>query len=400
MGSSGSEETDYRDRFEHIKALESARDAFVLEVLEKLEVVTEQLELVTDERTKEVLMLRADLESEKESRRGWQDRAQASRERLSLMDRARFVLVLIDADADMYLFHQKFLAHGLLGGQAAADEFMLKAKEYLASVGIEDTIPVVVKAYANLSGLAQACARDKKVKTVADVVQFWIGFSRRLPLVDFVDVGAGKEEADNKIREVLASNIANPQCEQVLLACCHDAGYAPALRQYAANPSHSKRVCLVSAGAVRAEVANLGFCVTNIFEPLFWREVMWNRVHQQSRESLPAVVLSPLRAAERMVENSDRLGPIKRNAAQKRVDKPLNVRQSTIQAIRKKDLCTWHYLRSDCTLDSCKRNHTDSRPLSSEDFDALWWIARHGQCHTARRGSCEDDRCIYGHGTG
>ncbi len=62
------------------------------------------------------------------------------------------------------------------------------------------TIPVMVKAYANLNGLAQACVRDKKIGSVTDMVQFWVGFSRRYPLVDFIDVGAGKEEADNKLR--------------------------------------------------------------------------------------------------------------------------------------------------------------------------------------------------------
>ena len=88
--------------------------------------------------------------------------------------------------------------------QAAADEFIAKVRQYLVSLGssAEDanTVPIVVKAYANLNGLAQACVREKRVKTGVDVVQFWIGFTRRYPLADFVDVGAGKEEADNKIR--------------------------------------------------------------------------------------------------------------------------------------------------------------------------------------------------------
>jgi hypothetical protein len=63
-----------------------------------------------------------------------------------------------------------------------------------------NNVRVVVKAYANLSGLAQSQVRDKKLNSVHEMTQFWIGFSRRYPLVDFVDVGAGKEEADSKIR--------------------------------------------------------------------------------------------------------------------------------------------------------------------------------------------------------
>jgi len=79
---------------------------------------------------------------------------------------------------------------------------MAKVRDHLVSLEMKDatTISVVVKAYANLSGLGQACVREKKLKNVGVMSQFWIGFSRRFPLADFVDVGSGKEEADNKIR--------------------------------------------------------------------------------------------------------------------------------------------------------------------------------------------------------
>jgi hypothetical protein len=103
-----------------------------------------------------------------------------------------------------YQFHEKYLSRGSVGGQAAADQFMEKVREYLSSLGsaIDDpkTVPVMVKAYANLSGLAQACVRDRKLSSVSDMAQFWLGFTRRYPLVDFVDVGSGREEADNKLR--------------------------------------------------------------------------------------------------------------------------------------------------------------------------------------------------------
>ena len=74
---------------------------------------------MTKESAREVSILKADLESEKEARRVWQDKAGKLRERISSMvhnssaivrlladsqqEQARFVLVLIDADADNYL---------------------------------------------------------------------------------------------------------------------------------------------------------------------------------------------------------------------------------------------------------------------------------------------------------
>ncbi|KAH8757115.1 hypothetical protein BGZ57DRAFT_932890 [Hyaloscypha finlandica] len=253
---------DYRSRFKDFQAVEIRREA--LEVLETLDIVKAQLGNVTKERAREVAVLEADLESERDARRGWQDKATTLRERLSSLEQARFVLVLVDADADIYLFQEKYLSR---------DDFMTKVREYLVSLGpaMKDakTIPVIVKAYANLSGLAQACVRDKKVGSAGDMGQFWCGFTRRYPLVDFVDVGAGKEEADNKLREVLAFHIVNPQCEHILLACCHDAGYVPVLRQYAAQATLFERMTLLSAGVVRPDIGDLGFRTTRIFDSLF-----------------------------------------------------------------------------------------------------------------------------------
>ena len=81
---------------------------------------------------------------------------------------------------------------------------MAKVREHLLSLGppFKDakTVPIMVKAYANLHGLAQACVRNMKLGFVGEMVQFWLGFSRSSPLVDFVDVGPGREEADNKLR--------------------------------------------------------------------------------------------------------------------------------------------------------------------------------------------------------
>lgn len=80
---------------------------------------------------------------------------------------------------------------------------MSKVREHLASLNSStdpDKIQVTVRACANLRGLAQACVRDKKIDSATSMMEFWCGFTRRFPLVDFIDVGPGKEEADNKIR--------------------------------------------------------------------------------------------------------------------------------------------------------------------------------------------------------
>jgi hypothetical protein len=102
---------------------------------------------------------------------------------------------------------------------------------------------------------------------------------------------------------------------------------------------------------------------------------------------------------EKPVSNCGRLRPIFRNGAGKRVDKILSVDKRLLQEMRERNLCSWHYLRSDCQKNPCKRHHTYPRPLSPEEYDAQWLVARQGVCYTLRKGgSCDDDQCMYGHG--
>ena len=61
---------------------------------------------------------------------------------------------------------------------------------------------VVVRAYANLKDLAQAYVRLGKMRHAANLSLFAVGFTKRQALFDFVDVGVGKERADNKIRGI------------------------------------------------------------------------------------------------------------------------------------------------------------------------------------------------------
>ena len=63
-----------------------------------------------------------------------------------------------------------------------------------------DKLDILVKAFANLEGLAIALVRDGRLKDVGQLRAFVTGFSSRLAFFDFVDVGVGKERADHKIR--------------------------------------------------------------------------------------------------------------------------------------------------------------------------------------------------------
>ena len=87
------------------------------------------------------------------------------------------------------------------GGKAAADELFARVQQYAKSLRLDgERIEIVVRAFANLKSLRLACIKHGRMNNDANINLFAQGFNRRQPLFDFVDVGSGKEEADNKIR--------------------------------------------------------------------------------------------------------------------------------------------------------------------------------------------------------
>jgi hypothetical protein len=53
--------------------------------------------------------------------------------------------------------------------------------------------------YADVQGLADACHKAGVVPSIAHVEEFVKGFTRGRILFDFIDVGQGKDRADEKI---------------------------------------------------------------------------------------------------------------------------------------------------------------------------------------------------------
>jgi hypothetical protein len=282
---------------------------------------------------------------------------------------------------------------------------MLKVRKYLHPFMKDaETITVMVKAFANLTGLGQACVKNNKVKSEVLLSLFVIGFNRRYPLFDFVDVGPGKEEADNKLRgkislrpryalasliksfaDVLNIYVPNSQCQHIILGCCHDQGYVPFLRQFEKGSSVSQKITLLQSGPLPPRMESLGFKKTDLFNPLFSSEI------PSSTSSSP----TPFKSFPHV--NSVRLGPIIRNSSGKRIDKELSVDSSLLQRMKAFNLCSCHYLREDC-VQKCRRSHAYARPLSLEEHDAVWYLARSALCKSVKQKSdCNDDRCIYGH---
>lgn len=116
---------------------------------------------------------------------------------------------------------------------------------------------------------------------------------------------------------------------------------------------------------------------------------------------VPSGRRSPPRGFHNSEAKVERLGPILRDEGGRRVDRPLQVDETVVETIRRKSLCYYLFLRGECVV-KCSRNH-EHNPLTDEEFDALWWLARQAQCFKSKKADrnatndCSDVRCVYGH---
>lgn len=200
-----------------------------------------------------------------------------------------------------------------------------------------------------------------------------------------------------------------------MVACGHDTGYAPFLGQFVGDKQVAERITLLEGTPLPAVIKNLGLKKTR-FTSVF-NEVMqpvvssrsvgssWSSVAGDNRppdsEPRSSVPVTPSSGYRNSKAKSDRLGPIMTDDNGRRVDRQLQVKAAIVERIRIKFLCHYLFLRGECVMNSCPRNHYHP-PLSNEEFDALWSLSRQHGCYTHRRADrtgsdCSDVMCVYGH---
>ncbi|KAF2690630.1 hypothetical protein K458DRAFT_61161 [Lentithecium fluviatile CBS 122367] len=205
--------TTYRERLAQFKILEEKRFELIEELLDKLEKTEAKL-----------AQTELDLNSEQNVRRTLQAEVVEAKDRESALaqkqSRRPFVLVLIDADADGFLFQDKFITRRAQGGEALADELLVRTREYLRPQFEDaDTLDIIVRVYANLEGMANYLVRQDKVRNLGQLRAFATGFCGRISSFDFVDTGVGKEGSSaRKVRENLSFYTSNTHLRHVILA--------------------------------------------------------------------------------------------------------------------------------------------------------------------------------------
>ncbi|KAH7094381.1 hypothetical protein FB567DRAFT_510067 [Paraphoma chrysanthemicola] len=204
----------YRERLAQFKILEEKRHELIEELLAKLESTEAKL-----------AQTELDLNSEQNVRRTLQSEVVEARAREDALAqrqaRRPFALVLIDADAEGFLFQDKYLTKKAQGGEALADELMVRAREYLRPQFEDaDSIDIIVRVYSNLEGMANFLVRLDKVRNLGQLRAFSTGFCGRISSFDWIDTGVGKEGGSGrKVRENLAFYATNSHLRHVLIAC-------------------------------------------------------------------------------------------------------------------------------------------------------------------------------------
>ncbi|RAR09965.1 ccch zinc finger domain-containing protein [Stemphylium lycopersici] len=232
MAHTDSDLTLFSKRFEQVQQFEDQRTQFMTELFARYQIVLaerNQYQTILAERNREQAWMHH-----------WPAEKQLYENYVREMQRTMFL--------------EDFLRHGEKGGRQAAmklqaavkDHIQGHAENHLNDVPVESR--VVCRIFANVRGLANVLVRTGIIPEAGQFEDFVHGFNSANGLYDFVDVGSGKDRADEKINgeDVLDITMEytlisrpesfklfseNPQCRRLLLGCSHDNGYARLLEK-------------------------------------------------------------------------------------------------------------------------------------------------------------------------
>lgn len=101
----------------------------------------------------------------------------------------------------MAQFDEQLLQKGEQGGKEAAGLLWGCVRDYVhqKNPDLPSDIRIVTRIYANLKGLADVCCKAGLVEKPSTVDDFARGFTGSKQLFDYIDVGSGKDRADDKL---------------------------------------------------------------------------------------------------------------------------------------------------------------------------------------------------------
>ncbi|KAK4225174.1 hypothetical protein QBC38DRAFT_483652 [Podospora fimiseda] len=202
----------------------------------------------------------SELERERRNAAVWEkEQRMAERELNGLKAAAEsspFAFVVVDGDGAV--FEPDLIAKGEEGGGEAAHMLHNQLKEFFSNHPLLSSIDtIIVHVVLSVEGLSKALNNSGVLSTTdhATLAKFGRGFCRAQPLFTFTDVGYGKEQADHKVRKLFEVMEKNIQCKCLVLAGCHDNGYATFLESFRGN----SKICLLETTPPAADFKKLNF---------------------------------------------------------------------------------------------------------------------------------------------
>ncbi|KAL8805210.1 MAG: hypothetical protein Q9182_002085 [Xanthomendoza sp. 2 TL-2023] len=435
---------DLRQRFEMLKGVEHHKNELILELLSRVDRLDEAYQQMALDHQRETQFNREGQLRE----RKLQDELRKIK---SFMSRDPFVLVLIDGDG--MIFEDNLIHKGEIGGKEAAADLWNGIKDH-----VHDRLPditsdckIVTRIYANMKGLSDVCWKAGLVDKPTLVEEFYRGFTGSKVLFDFIDVGPGKDRADEKLTELFKLHLSNFHCQHIFFGCSHDNGYARLLEQYT-EPLITDRITLLEGVPFEKELYAMKTKYSTVKLENIFRSTKINVYNQPlypASQALPPYLLqssndtaashvhngyqspyqpmigtstpspapsnpstmnpkaptwasaatsavqtvsppaTPTPAASTLASSTD----IPRNRIGQRIDPPTVYDKDEVDRVRKMKLCNVYFLRGDCGYDPCTHSH--SKKLSKSEMAALRTVARMVPC---RQGTtCDDPKCMYGH---
>ncbi|KAI4615595.1 uncharacterized protein J4E87_009054 [Alternaria ethzedia] len=260
-GPSDADLADFTRRFEQFQLYEDEKAKFMTEMKNRYEFMHQQYQILATERDRDRNWILA-----------WQnEKQQYERSHRNLqrnMAENPFVMVLIDGDG--MIFSDDFLREGEQGGRRAAVQLFADIHEYIENEcqDIPFGYRIACRIYANVRGLGDVLVRRGIYEDIIEFEDFVRGFTRGKTLFDFIDVGAGKDRADEKIIELFKLYSQDYHCRRIFFGCSHDNGYARTLEQCSDRLQVTNKVVLLEGVPFEKELVGLPY-QTKKFPGLF-----------------------------------------------------------------------------------------------------------------------------------
>lgn len=114
--------------------------------------------------------------------------------------------MLVDGDGAKFL--DSMLQNPEDGAAEASRRLTMAAREFLQDCSdISEDVPILVRIYANLNGLARTLQENNIIRSEEDLYRFAERFTNSHPEVEFINVGSGKENADSKMNSKFSKRI-------------------------------------------------------------------------------------------------------------------------------------------------------------------------------------------------